>query len=387
MLTSLFMKREKVHTAQSREEREAIYRLRYRVYIEELNKNLAENVDHERKWIIDEQDEQEGTMLFYTGAPPDITGTVRINRWEPGQAPPEIQEKYSFQLFPGIEELVTGEAGRLIIKPSLRGKMILPALARAAYEYACTGEKGLQLVFQYCAPGLVRGYQRLGWRPYPGEVISTEDGIRVPLVLVPSDVRHLREVGSPLAPIGCKFFGPGKKECLDQTRFTALLDSRISPYELDAEMVWQEIQDELLTGGRSSPLLLDNLTDAQVKMLISKGFMMEVPAGKTIIRQDLVEKEMFLIVEGVFEVVAGEKRVTILNKGDVFGEIALFLASGKRTAHVRSLTPGKVLILRRKFIDELSKRDSQLGHAILTNLCRILAERLAGMTHSYGSME
>ena len=40
--------------------------------------------------------------------------------------------------------------------------------------------------------------------------------------------------------------------------------------------------------------------------------------------------------------------------GDLFGEIAFFSESGERTATVRALSDCKLLVLRQKFLDELT---------------------------------
>ncbi len=382
MLASLFKKMESVHIARTRDEREAIHRLRFKVYIQELNKQLVENVDHDGKRIVDEEDEQEGTMLLFTGRPPDISGTVRIQRWAPGQAPDHVRQRYSFHVLPGIDELVTGEAARLVIEPGLRGKMVMPSLTLAAYERACMGPNSIDVIFQYCAPGLVKAYQRIGWRPYPGEPVYTEDGVRVPLLLLIFDTKHLRDVGSPLASLACRLHGAGMRNDRAKGRLAEALEEGRTRYSLDSGAVRREIQDGLLDEPASGSMLLKDLTGRQLKMLASQGFTMEVPAGTAIIRQGLMDKEMFLIVEGLFEVRWEDAPVAILGKGDVFGEIALFMDSSRRTAHVRSITPGKVLVLRRKFIQELARRNSALGQTILTNLCRILAKRLAGTTRN-----
>ncbi len=376
-------KLEKVNLATTDEEREAIYRLRYKVYVEELKKGFLRDIDHERRWVKDPEDEREGVALFYTGSVEDMTGTMRIQIWEPGQAPEEIRKRFSLHLFPGIEAHTISEPARLIVRRTLRGKLILPSLARACYEYVCA-RPDTYFAFLYCAPGLIRAYSRLGFRPYAGNVIPNEDGIRLPMVMIVSDLDYFREVGSPLTPLVNKYFGPGKRPPLDITPFADILEGAAAKYEIDPEAVWRELQDEFLSGHEVKTQFFDDIPEADVRELSNKGFIMEVPENKVVLRADLIEKEMFLILDGVFEVLAGEKRLAVLSKGDVFGEVAFFHDSGRRSATIRALTPGKLMVLRRKFIHELMDRKPRLACQLLFNLGRIMSGRLFTMAQLYG---
>jgi N-acyl-L-homoserine lactone synthetase len=379
MLMQWLMGLEKVHQARTQEEREAIYRFRYHIYVEELEKGFLD-VDHERRMIYDEDDVSEGAVLFYTQSKGEITGTVRAVVWRPGEAPDAIRERFSFDIFPGVASLTTAETSRLLIDRSVRGSLVLPALARAMYEYMIGQD--VALVFAYCAPGLVRAYRKLGYRPYAGELICNQDGVRVPLVGVLSDLDYLQRVGSPVAPLVKQFFGPGKREFLDLRPFRDVLDPGPLPFEVEPEVVWNQLQEQLLNEVDQeyrAKTLLDTLPEPSIRKLASKGFIMDVPADRTVVRQDLVEKEMFFILEGAFVVEAGDRVLAHLHRGDVFGEIALLVDEGRRTATIRSLTEGRVLVLRRRFLEEIMQDDPALSSRILFNLSRILAERMAGM--------
>ena len=58
------------------EELEAVYRFRYTVYCEEYGRSLWV-VDHERRWVYDDEDVGEHGTIFYTGALEDMTGRPR----------------------------------------------------------------------------------------------------------------------------------------------------------------------------------------------------------------------------------------------------------------------------------------------------------------------
>lgn len=382
MLEGMLSKVASVNVAATPEEKEAVYRFRYQVYVEELGKSVPA-ADHERKRLWDPEDDEEGAVIYYTGTPAEITGTLRVRIWPVGGVAPEIRDKFSFGLFPGVDRMVTAEAGRLIIVRSMRGKLILPALVRAGYE-EFVGRHGGYLVFSCCAPGLVRIYRRLGYRPYSGDLVSTEDGLRVPLVMITSDADYFRQVNSPLVPLQRQLFAPGKLPPLDLAPYRALVGDATGT-ESDPEAIWREVENGLVADQEKEPLFLDRLPDGSLKRLAEKGFLMDVQEGQLVTRENLQEKEVFVILKGVFEVVARRKRLAILHKGEVFGELAFFTEAGLRTASIRAMTEGRLLVLRRRFLDELRQEDLKLACQILFNLGRIMAGRLSGMIRPEGS--
>ena len=133
MFESWVTKLEGVHEAKTREERDAVYAFRYKVYVEELGRELG-GADHVRKIVCDEDDEQDSSTQLYTGPLEDISGTVRLRIWQPGQIPKHEFEMLSMSSFPDIESRAISELGRLMIRPTLRGKLLLPSLVRSVYE-------------------------------------------------------------------------------------------------------------------------------------------------------------------------------------------------------------------------------------------------------------
>src|SRR5262249_57485470 len=129
MLTRLLMSLGKVHRATTPEEREAIFRFRYDVYVRELKYNYA--ADHERGRLEQEEDGKPYTTLLYTGDARRVTSCVRLRVWEPGQVPARDFQALSLELFPGIERLRVAQVGRLLVHPPLRRKLLLPALLPA----------------------------------------------------------------------------------------------------------------------------------------------------------------------------------------------------------------------------------------------------------------
>jgi hypothetical protein len=379
MLTKWLSKLEPVHAATTREEREAIYRFRYTVYFEEYGREIG-NPDHERRWVTDADDEKHYSTQLYTGSLDDISGAVRIRHWQPGEIPDYERRELSMDLIPDIDQRHTAEIGRFMIRRSLRGKMLLGSFAHYTYDMLA-GEKGTELTFCYCAPGLVRFYRKLGARPFGGRLVHTPDGMMVPLVSVMSDYDYYRKVGSPMAPQVKKHFGPGKRPNVDTSSFEHLFGREAQPIELDPDVIWEEVQDGLVEQEETSEgtTFLSELPPDTLKRLATEGFILDVPPDTLVTREDYGEKEMFVVLDGVFEVVRDGQRLNLLSEGELFGEIAFFRKEGRRTASVRSLTEGRLLVLRGKSLDNIIDEQPKLAARILMSISRVMAERMAGV--------
>ena len=94
-------------------------------------------------------------------------------------------------------------------------------------------------------------------------------------------------------------------------------------------------------------------------------------------REGHSEREMYVVLEGVYDILIGDKVIRQVGKGDVIGEVAFFHKSGQRSASVKAVREGRIVTLRRKFLDDLAGSDPKAAQAILFNMARILAERLA----------
>jgi hypothetical protein len=375
MLARLFMQLKSVHRAASEEEREAIYRFRYRIYVEELHRELG-GVDHARRMVRDDEDDKPTAHHFYVGSPDDIEGVVRLRVWEPGQIPPAFAKKLSMHLFGAAQaRLRTSEIGRYMIDPRRRGSLVLPSMARRTYEFLANEQK-VDLSFCYCRPGLVDYYRRLGARPYGAELFEESEGMEVPLVSVLSDYAYYRDVKSPMAPWVKKYFGRGKRPPVDTSDFAHLFDDDAQKIITDRSTVWSEFS-AALQAAPDGGSFLDGLPEATLRQLMGSGFIMDVPEGGLITREGHKERELYVILNGAVEVFRGDKVIAQLGGGQVFGEMAFFRYEGTRWASVRAVRPTRVVTLRRKWMDDFARTNPEGARAILFNLARVLAERAA----------
>ena len=370
-------KLESVRVAESREEREAVYRFRYTIYYEEFGRQLG-NPDHERRWVTDPDDEKDYSTILYTGTLDDITGTVRLRHWAPDRVPQHEIDELSIDVFPDYRQRYTGEIGRLMIRPGMRGKLLLASMVFKSYELFC-GEFGTELVFCYCSPGLVPLYRKLGSRPFRGRMVHAPDGVMVPLVNVLSDLAYYRRVGSPLGSVVRRYFGPGKRPAVDLEPYRGLLESDSLPVETDAERIWSELQ-ETLSDAVEPIRFVDGLPEPVVRKLTEEGFIIRVTADTLLTRKGFGEEELYLILDGLFEARDGDRLLRLMARGELFGELAFFLPEHRRTATVSAVTDGQLLVLRGKSLRRLIERDPTAAAQLLLGIGRAMAERLVEAT-------
>ena len=364
---------EPVYIAETETEREAVFSFRYSVYGAELGRKLG-NADRGRQRVHDEEDDKPYTTLLYTddGAG-QLTGTTRIRRWEPGQVPAKDWEAFSMERFEGLRDMPISEVGRLMIERGHRGQLGLVSMSCALYQL-CAGELATDAAFINCAAGLVRHYRLLGFRTYAGKMVPTADGIEVPLVLIPSDRAFLEQAGSFVAPFTDPLYGPGKRAPVDIERWAKLFDADSAPVRFDSAAVWDRVS-RLRQAESDRPSMLESLSEDTVRKLSDKGFLMNVPAGQLLTEKGLTQREIFVILDGAFEVHDGDRRIAVLGPGEVIGEVGFFGTSGRRMASVTAASDGQVLALRRRFVDELMKSDPACAAEILFGLARVLADR------------
>jgi Cyclic nucleotide-binding domain/N-acyl amino acid synthase FeeM len=370
----------KVIAATSQEELEAIWRFRYEVYIEELKRDYP-GADHDRRWLRDDDDEQPYAVNLYLGPLDQIVGVQRLLVWPPGEIPEDYHQLFSMDVFPGIEDAVIAEAGRLMIRPTARGTHVFPKLVNAMREQWV--ERDVKMCFLYCVPGLVKHYRMtLGARPYDGRLIPAGFGVGIPMVVIVSDQHSFEACDETVSNPGARGSDAPEKSGFDVSRFSHVLEGDSVPVKLDEAAVWELFQHQLLEDESARPAFLNSLSSEAVRRLISSGFILDPSPGDVIAKRGTEEREMYVILDGVFEVISQDKRLAILEKGDLFGEIAFFTQTGERCASVRAVTKGEVLVLRRNFLKELTRIDPEAGFQILTNIGTVMADRIVSLNQA-----
>lgn len=377
MLDKFFSKLDTVHRVSTVEERDALYKQRYKLYIEELKWDLPE-VDHKNKILKDSLDEDPNVIHLYTGSPENMLGSIRMITWPPGTIDAESYFVYSLNEVPHIHKLHCAEMGRLMIMPSSRGNLTFPSLMCKAME-VLVNEYNIDIILARCRPGLVPHYRKFGLRPYRVPLPNSPIGITMPLMCIPSDLEYQKAVASLVLPVFESTFASGKRACLDLEDFEPLLaeDNQLISYK--AEDIWKAFQATISQPEVASGLF-DQISEIDEKIILEGGLKMEVEKGAEITLEGKMEIELFFVLQGNFSVVVDNNVIARIGKGEVFGEMAFFREDSLRTATIQAAERGEVLVLSRKFIDKLRKKNPSAAFQIMFNLGRILSNRLATFT-------
>jgi predicted GNAT family N-acyltransferase len=350
-------------------ERDAIARLRYEVHVREQNVPLGE-ADHARQRLWYPDDDLETTLHFYAGSPDAMLGCLRIRLWRPGQVPAEQRAFYSMDVLPDVDALTVCDVSKMVVVPKLRGTTAMAALSGYSIHQTVR-EHGNHAMFACCAPGLLRSYRSIGLRTFGGRLRDTSWGLIVPLIGITNELDHTRRIGSPWYPALRRLESEGRlppdlptyRRMAERDR-SALTDPEDVAPELDA------------FARRGASPFLAALSPIARKRLARYAMILDVPAGVSLTRHGVVERELFLVLDGEFAAFRDDRELRRMSRGEVFGEIALLSDGGQRRAEVRALTAGRVLVLRRKLLPELSASEPRVALEIYRALTQELLGKL-----------
>ena len=99
----------------------------------------------------------------------------------------------------------------------------------------------------------------------------------------------------------------------------------------------------------------------------------DLPAGRTLIKEGDSAREFFVLIDGTADVTQGGKQIgKMMGPGDFFGEIAL-VAKAPRTATITTTSPVRALVITDRAFRQLLDESPEIAVGVLTTL----AERLA----------
>jgi hypothetical protein len=176
--------------ARTRDERDAVYRHRYEVYVEELGRYF-DRADHATRRLIDPEDATSDHIYVTDGR--EVVASLRSTWGGNGFSQRQI-EFYSLRPFLADvppETMTVGE--RTMVSRSSRGRDLYAALAAKSVE--ATGHDQTLIAFGACEPHLV-GFYGHWMRPYADRNINhPESGYLIPLITFPKGLDALLGVG------------------------------------------------------------------------------------------------------------------------------------------------------------------------------------------------
>ena len=131
-------------------------------------------------------------------------------------------------------------------------------------------------------------------------------------------------------------------------------------------------------------ILLRGLDAADAEAVRARLERRHYPPGATIVRRGEAAHELFLIVSGRLSVTVerpggGQRRLTTLAAGTVFGELA-FVAQETRTADVHADTVVETLVLTADAFADLMAEEPRAAAAVLANLLRVVGATARRLT-------
>ena len=180
-----------IRKVRTESEAKAIFRLRYEVYIEELQRTQR-HVDHAARLIEEPLDACASLFCAYQGA--RLVGSVRTNyaRCSPLDEYERIYQMYSCgTAHPHSTSITT----KLVVAADQRNTALAYRLAAAAYCAAL--QDGIARDFVDVYPARVAFFQRLGYRVHLPRAEHPEYGSVIVMSIDVRDAGHLHAVKSP----------------------------------------------------------------------------------------------------------------------------------------------------------------------------------------------
>ncbi|MBI4177864.1 MMPL family transporter [bacterium] len=129
---------------------------------------------------------------------------------------------------------------------------------------------------------------------------------------------------------------------------------------------------------RGIPLFL-NLSESQIKKIVSLGRMMTIPENWPLMQEGSLGDEMFVILDGSVSILKSGRVVTRLGRGETVGEMGL-ISEHPRSADVLVNEETTVFAFGYEALERMERRYPRLATRVLHNLSAILSRRLAATT-------
>jgi predicted GNAT family N-acyltransferase len=355
------------------EELDAVARLRYQVYVNELGRR-PEGCDDDLQQLKEAEDGYSIVLAAFDKE--QMVGTFRVTAVEQLNDDSAWHGQYASADFP-VTAAQQYIFSRLIVMNDYRGQGLASALFKAAFESVKQAEG--ELVFLHCPAHLVSLYEVMGFRRYKSGFEHEEAGFRIPMVMIAGDWAHFEAVKSPLLMQVMQY--PPNVSLGDWFEQAYPAHSKPSSVRvLSVEDFLQQFDERLLD--LSIPLL-DDLDGEEKQQLFLAAEQVAAGPDDVLLNKGDGGNALYLILEGAVEVSItqhGQRHVlTTLGTGQLFGEAA-FLLQTPRSADVHAIADTLLLSISNQAFDELSENSPSVAIKMLRNLSRTLCLRLyAGM--------
>jgi len=359
--------------AETDDDRAAVYRLRYELYVEQQGL-FHDTADHERRFLCDEDDAHSHILLAEVDG--KLAGTMRITGRETVPFSADLRKTYDLdRLREVVEEERIFVGMRLLVLPELRGTpLALQCLAKCAELVA---QLNGRLVVANCEAHLLNHYMKIGFRPYGQLYNHPQNGVLVPIALILGDLAHLRQLRSPLLEPLEKAGAQLPESELERIRSVVCEDVAVrSKIDLTTGMylsnVAQALDDEDGLCG-----LMPDLTPKEARALIDLSHLMECRPGDAIILTGHVTRLIYLLLSGSLEIRRdGRLIVELEQRGTIVGEVAFFTSGGRMSDVFAGSRGARVLAFGDRTLRELMQSHGPIAAKFLYYVAQGLCQKL-----------
>jgi hypothetical protein len=357
--------------ADSKKEKEKIYRLRYQIYVEEMGKKLVD-ADHRRRLLFDDMDDS--GLLFFAVAGREIVGTVRLHIGYKYEFPWELVEPMGMARF---ADYLPGDGSPRPLSFASKGMIVSHYRNSRAHHLLCEHyydacrRRGVLFHFSGSAPSLVAMHEHLGARRFKRPFFVPGYGCMVPFVTILDDVDHLRRVRSPFAAAADRWPNSQEASAWFAREFPQAPARYINKQLTGEAELWRILSDKLGHRPEHAVGLFRGMSEAEARICANAGHLVYCEQGDTIVYPDDVSHEVLLIVSGSLRASSHppDRRpsVAILRPGQVYGE-KVYVARARHNTTVIAQTDTEILVLPRQAIERLTAQHPPVAAKLLHNM-------------------
>ncbi len=353
-----------IDIAETSDDRQAVFRLRYQVYAEEQKRKLND-IDYGCQRLVDDMDDD--GILLCLRSDGVIVGTLRLHIGTISSFPREISLPLKMQKFEPILQnkncTYISFCSKLAVHVKFRRSPAVYMLVAKSYEIF--RERGIPFNFCGCAPYMLYLYEQLGYRRYTENFTVPDYGYMVPLVLITEDADYLRMVQSPFFRIArskpkCQKISPLFFETFPAAK--SLINTRVAK----SSGVLQYIQSCKLQLDRIA--LFQGLSLHEIEKVLAYCVIINCQTQDILVHPTDIGNEVFLVLSGsILRTHTSLQSYRIFKPSQTFGGNALLGPLEVRNYQAQALTPSILLILSTQQFQNLCRRHSELGTVIARN--------------------
>ncbi|MDD4599486.1 hypothetical protein SDC9_03923 [bioreactor metagenome] len=354
--------------ASTEHEKEEIFRLRYRIYVEEMCRKPV-TIDHSSKLLFDEMDKW--AFLLYAKVGSEFVGTMRINIGLIEEFPRDLAQLLFMDSFKHFCKEsgypLIAFSSKLMVAPSYRNSPALHLLSAKGYELYC--DHHVQFNFGGCNFYLVRLYEQFGCRRFGRNFVDPGFGLLTPFILLVNDTEHLKAVRSPFIRIARK---RGLANCAATNWFYQEFPeaaSVINSQLVTEEELWDFLCNSL--GGSPQEIIpaLRGLSEIEARtFLYSTCVSAQCYPGDHLITYGMISDELNILVSGML--ISFDKSSFLkssIHPGQHFGAIGLF-CQAIQDVDIKAATISDILVLSRQAFASFSRSKPDIAYKIMNNL-------------------